>query len=168
MAKEPSIEISPKYGTNPMRGICAFCGKENGTIAMLGRIRKKENGRVIRDSDIEAPKTGVIDYTPCDECNAKMNTGITLIGVTDNPFSPLQPAIGKDENNEPMYPTGSWIVVSEEFITRNFTPETAEGMLNAKKCIVPQAVVNDIIAAYDKAEETGSNTVSTGDDDINA
>lgn len=125
MSNGKSIRISPKYGVNPTIPVCFFCGEEKNEVALLGRIGKGKN-------DIEAPHHMILDYEPCEECKKKMDTGITLIEITDTPNSENQSPIATD-----AYPTGNWWVVTEDFIRNNIQPhELAEQIIQHRKTLV--------------------------------
>lgn len=125
MSNGKNIRISPKYGVNPTIPVCFFCGEEKNEVALLGRIGKGKN-------DIEAPHHMILDYEPCEECKKKMDTGITLIEITDTPNSENQSPIATD-----AYPTGNWWVVTEDFIRNNIQPhELAEQIIQHRKTLV--------------------------------
>lgn len=125
MSNGKNIRISPKYGVNPTIPVCFFCGEEKNEVALLGRIGKGKN-------DIEAPHHMILDYEPCEECKKKMDTGITLIEITDTPNSENQLPIATD-----AYPTGNWWVVTEDFIRNNIQPhELAEQIIQHRKTLV--------------------------------
>lgn len=125
MSNGKNIRISPKYGVNQTIPVCFFCGEEKNEVALLGRIGKGKN-------DIEAPHHMILDYEPCEECKKKMDTGITLIEITDTPNSENQSPIATD-----AYPTGNWWVVTEDFIRNNIQPhELAEQIIQHRKTLV--------------------------------
>lgn len=125
MSNNKGIRISPKYGVNPTIPICFFCGEEKHEIALLGKIGG-------RNKDLEAPRHMILNYEPCEECKKKMDTGITLIEITDIPNSENQPPIAEN-----AYPTGNWWVVTEDFIRNNIQPpELAEQIIQHRKTLV--------------------------------
>lgn len=127
-----SIPISPKHGVNPCIPICFFCGQEKNEIALLGKIK----------GDKEAPKNVVLDYEPCENCKKSMSAGITLIGVETHPLQPNQPEIQKG-----LYPTGSWCVVSDDFIKRNIQPEEmCNTVLQKRRCFMENEMIEIIIS----------------------
>ena len=93
------IRLSEKHGVNPTMGICAFCGKETGEIALLGKLK----------GDKEAPRHTVLSYEPCDECKKQWAQGVAIIEVSRYPVTDGQPQIA-----EGAYPTGRVAVVREE------------------------------------------------------
>ena len=94
--QKDEIKLSKKHGVNPTMGVCPWCGKPNGTIALLGEL----------EDDAEAPKYMLLDYDPCDECAAKWAEGVALIEVSDTPIHEGQPEITSG-----VYPTGRMVVV---------------------------------------------------------
>lgn len=124
-----SIPISPKHGLNPTIPICFFCRETKNEIALLGKINKE---------DSEAPRNVLLDYEPCDKCQADMDQGITLIEVTESPKTENQPPIQKG-----LYPSGRWHVVSENFIKENFQPKSlVDNVLEKRKCFIPEHLIN--------------------------
>ena len=104
-----SIKISQKHGLNPSIPICFWCGKDKNEIALLGKLKNDE----------EAPEEVLLDYEPCDECKEKMEKGVLCIEVLkENPNN--LPPISKDPNNQEVYPTGRFFVITEECANRIF------------------------------------------------
>lgn len=87
------IKLSPKHGVNPCIPICCWCGEEKNEIALLGKLK----------DDAGAPRNAVIDYEPCEECQAKFNMGVVFIEVTKNqPYKNVMPI--KMQNGTPFLP----------------------------------------------------------------
>ena len=146
---DKSIKLSPKYGVNPTMCTCFFCGKETGGIALLGHIPERDQkGRAIPGTDAEAPRNMIMDYDPCDECEKQMNKGITIIGITDK-APDNRPAICRGESGEPLYPTGSWVVGTEEAVRGLLEPEAAQVAINNRGMYVPEKVLDDIFRIYE-------------------
>ena len=95
--QKDEIKLSEKYGLNPTMGICAWCGKPNGTIALLGEL----------EGDVEAPKYMTLDYEPCKECEEKWAEGVVLMEVVEEPLEDGHMAVAPG-----VYPTGRLIVVA--------------------------------------------------------
>ena len=114
-----SITISHKHGVNPTIPICFFCGKEKNEIALLGKLK----------DDVEAPRNILLDYEPCEECKKKMSIGVTLIGTTPNNTEELPP-IGKDGDDNILYPTGEWVVITKDASKRYFNDVVTEEELD--------------------------------------
>ena len=102
MKKDKGIRLHKEYGLNPTMPVCFFCGKEKGEIAFLGDRY-----------DGEAPKHMCIDYEPCESCKAIMAKGITVI-ETATESKDGRPPISKDNDGHPIYPTGRWLVATEQ------------------------------------------------------
>lgn len=130
------IKLSPKHGVNPCIPLCFFCGKEKNEVALLGHIG---DGR--KNEDFEAPINMVLDYEPCDDCAATMSQGIAVIGVSKNPIQAGQPEIQKG-----LYPTGSWCVVSENFINRVISDTgMKKDILTRRKCFMEDVLVQQLV-----------------------
>ena len=99
------IKVSKKHGVNPTLAICAWCGKETGAIALLGKL----------PGDAEAPMHAIIDYEPCDECKKQWAEGVAIIEVSRTPICEGQMPIANG-----AYPTGSVVVVKEEALNGGF------------------------------------------------
>lgn len=98
--KDKGIKLSPKYGVNPCIPICCWCGKEKNEIALLGKLK----------GDAEAPRNAVVDYEPCEECQAKFNLGVVLIEVTKNqPNDNIMPI--QKQDGVSLYPTFRYSVI---------------------------------------------------------
>ena len=105
-----SITLSPKHGVNPSMGVCYYCGKDDGTIMLPGRMK----------GDREAPRRAVWSKEPCKECEGYMVQGVILISVQPGPPS-----------SNP-YRTGGWVVVREDAVRRMIT--ATELLAQVLKC----------------------------------
>lgn len=132
------IKLSPKYGVNPTIPICFWCGEERGEIALLGRIG---NGR--KHEDFEAPRHAVIDFEPCDKCNAHMAQGFTLMEATSHPNGCCSVPV-----RQGVYLTGKYAVVKPEAIRRIFGDESAK---NGGKAYVESSVYRGLFAEGETA-----------------
>lgn len=131
-----NIKLSPKYGLNPCVPVCFFCQKEKNELLLLGHIGNKR-----KHEDIQAPSHMVFDYEPCENCKTIMSQGITMIAVSKKALVENQPEIQKG-----LYPTGSWCLVSDEFIIRNITDETmCKNILEKRKLFAEHDMVESII-----------------------
>lgn len=103
-----SIRLHPKFGVNPSLGVCFYCGKEDGTLVLLGMNKGKE-----------APRRAVYDSQPCAECRDIMRAGVILVSVRTG-----------EENTTNPYRTGGWVGVTPEFIEKIVTdPEACASVL---------------------------------------
>ncbi|KSV59151.1 hypothetical protein [Acetivibrio ethanolgignens] len=109
-----SIRLSKEHGVNPTIPVCFWCGEGKNEIALLGKLK----------DDKKAPMYTVLDYEPCDKCKEMFKKGVLLVGVqyTSNGL----PAIGKGDNNKPVYPTGTHAVVTKEWAAKAFSGTGAE------------------------------------------
>lgn len=115
-----TLKLSPKHGLNPTVSVCFWCGEDKNEIALLGHI-----GGAFGE-DIEAERRMVLDYEPCPRCKAQMESGFTVVEVTNAPNRvtaiPIQ--IG-------AYPTGRFVVVRPEAARRVFgvSPDVRRALL---------------------------------------
>lgn len=125
-----AINLSPKYGINPTVPICFWCNKERNEIAALGKL----------PNDAKAPDSCLLDYCPCDQCEAIMHRGIVLIGTTAQPFADDRPPICDN-----VYPTGNWVVVKPDAIYRIFDLHTATDIINKGWSIIEDDLLAKIM-----------------------
>ena len=104
------LKLSPKHGLNPTISVCFWCGEEKGEIALLGHIGSTHKGE-----DIEASMRTVIDYEPCPDCKAKMESGFTVVEATTSPNNITDVPI-----IDGVYPTGRFIVIKPEVAHKIF------------------------------------------------
>ena len=123
MAK--SIRIHPKFGVNPTLGVCFWCEKPDGTIAMLGAAIRHE-----------APMHSVVSYEPCETCKAGMALGIVCIEV-DRAGYPDRPPLKKSEPES--VPTGRWVVLKREAAERMAGPDGWPEIERAGRVLIPTA-----------------------------
>ena len=128
-----SIKLSPKHGVNPTIPLCFWCGQEKNEIALMGHIGDGRKGE-----DIEAPRNMVLDYNPCDTCNAKMALGVTCVEVVDIPHHENMPEFVGDN-----YPTGRWGVLTTDAVKRIFDLD----LENGKKLLVNEETFSAIFTS---------------------
>ena len=126
-----SITMSPKYGVNPTIPVCFFCGEEKQEIALLGKLK----------GDVEAPHRMCLDYEPCEKCKQAFTQGILLVGVVTHPLPDNRPPI-----QENLYPTGSYMLVTESFIERFLADDvkTKEQVLKTRKLLLEEPVIQHL------------------------
>jgi hypothetical protein len=126
-----SITMSPKYGVNPTIPVCFFCGEEKQEIALLGKLK----------GDVEAPHRMCLDYEPCEKCKQAFTQGILLVGVVTRPLPDNRPPI-----QENLYPTGSYMLVTESFIERFLADDvkTKEQVLKTRKMLLAEPVIQHL------------------------
>ncbi len=111
-----SIRVSEKHGVNPSMGVCFFCGEDDGTIILPGRL----------EGDKEAPRRAVWSHEPCPTCKDYMKQGVILISVRADP----------DADVTNPYRTGGFVVMKDEAIERMFDPKTAPAVLKKRVAFV--------------------------------
>lgn len=134
-----SIKLSPKHGLNPSIPACFWCGQSKNEIALMGKIDKE---------DSKAPMKLIVDYEPCDKCKELFSKGVHVIGVIDEPvIEGMFPIY--NNGTEKLYPTGSDFIAPEDWITNFLTVNEQEdmikGVLDKKKLLMPDSIVNEII-----------------------
>ena len=144
------IRLSPQHGVNPALGVCMWCGKEDGTVALLGQI-SRDKARAVRAgevaairgdrSDAEAPRHVYVTDEPCDDCKANMARGITLIEAEGPQSDPTL--------------TGRWAVVTEDCIHRVFDEAMADAVIaKGRAMIEPEAY--ELLGLHEEADADGS------------
>lgn len=119
MRRKDEIRISEKHGVNPSMGTCFWCGQDDGTIILFGKL----------PGDKEAPRHAIVSYEPCKKCEANFALGILLFEAREEPLLAGQMPI-----HEGMYPTGRYFVVRPNMIERAFGPSgLAEKILRDRR-----------------------------------
>ena len=133
------IRLSEKHGVNPSMSVCFWCGEDDGTILLLGKINRTIRGV----SDPEAPRRMVASREPCADCQAKMVLGVTFIEVDIV------------EGNEPSMDnaTGRWWVLREEAVDRMGLDPTLNETIRKAGCTMIDKKVVEILG-FDRFEET--------------
>ncbi len=121
------ILLSKKHGVNPALGLCAWCGKENGEVILLGKLK----------NDKEAPRHAVVHDEPCDKCKEVQGRGITLIEV----------------ESETGPRTGRWFVISREGAAKIFTGDVVEEVLRVGAARVGREVIKMLGLAPEPKED---------------
>lgn len=129
-----SIPISRRHGVNPTLGVCLYCKREDGTIGLLGAL----------PGDAEAPRRSVISDEPCPACQEMMEQGVMLCEVKGT----YQIAVGRGRKRETLerpMPTGTLVVVTEDWVRRMIQPdELAAQMINKRIAFVTPEDWNQI------------------------
>ena len=130
------IKISPNHVVNPTMGMCFFCGKETGTLALAGKL----------PDDEKAPTKAVISYEPCDKCRAQFEQGIAFFGITKTARY-NQPEIAPS-----TYPTGSVIVLTEDDV-RNaqfIKDEAKDEIIETGHALIPEDLLQALCSNDNK------------------
>jgi len=96
------IRVSEKHGVNPSLGVCFYCGEDDGTVVLPGRLK----------NDAQAPHKAVWTRDPCSKCQGYMNQGVILIEVDEK----------KTVDHSDPYRVGGFAVVRDEAIEKIFDP----------------------------------------------
>lgn len=138
-----SILLSEKYGVNPALPVCFWCGEENGTVALLGKLK----------GDAEAPRHPCLNYDPCPACEEQWKQGITLIEASETPTRDGQPSM---QATPKAYPTGRLFVITEDAVERIFQPEDAVAAILQKRMAFIDPEVFQMLADSMPAEDPPS------------
>lgn len=135
-----SVQLSERHGVNPSVVLCFYCNESMGVV-LLGKLK----------GDVEAPRQGVFDHTPCDTCKERMEMGVLLISVRDG-----------DENKDNPYRTGGWVIIKDEAIRRMIeTEELVNSIIKRRVSFVPDAVWD--LLGIPRGETAPSCQMHTGD-----
>jgi len=99
--------ISKEHGLNPSLGICFYCGRDNGEILLMGKLK----------GDVEAPRKSVSSYEVCEQCKKDLEADDHLIAIVVSNIQKFdsQPEIAPD-----YYPTGDLISLRYEILDEKF------------------------------------------------
>ena len=125
------IRVSKKHGLNPTMGICFFCNSPTGEIAFLGQLK----------DDAEASMYSILNYNPCNKCKELFDTGVPLVECTEKDLYRRVPFTKTSEGTE-VYPTGRYMVVTQEFVERLFNLTTKLGKPIAIDVPLYEAIVD--------------------------
>ena len=124
------ITLSEQHGVNPSVGVCFWCGEEDGTVALVGRMT----------GDAQAPHRAVWSYDPCPTCKKGMESGISLIECSEWIPEDGRVPITPEGHHPALYPTGRLLVITEDAARRAFTDDVIEGILRHRACFIdPEA-----------------------------
>lgn len=131
-----TIRLSPKHGVNPSLGICFWCGGDDGTVVLLGKIISTGY------TDPKAPHRAVYSYEPCDTCKEQMARGVTIVEVTmTEPIPPIPPI---QTNPQTLYPTGRWSVITEGAVKRWFSDPILSSILARRQAFMSVEMYEDL------------------------
>lgn len=147
---DKDIRLSPKHGLNPSVTHCFFCGEAFG-VALFGQIKRKTDkrsyidGEKIIDHDAEAPRSCILDLTPCPRCEEVMEKGVFLIGI--------DPEKSTTDKIDGFYRTGRVVALKDEAVERIFAdhPRLSEVLKN-RWIFVDDAVLEKLLPL--EGEET--------------
>ncbi len=112
------IRVSPQHGVNPSMGVCFFCGQDDGTVVLPGRLR----------GDEQAPRRAVWTREPCPACKVLMEQGVMLISVDEK----------RTTDRDNPFRTGKIAVIRDSGIARMITnAELLADILEKRVCFVP-------------------------------
>lgn len=110
-----------------------------------------------REDGEPAPERAIVDYTPCHACRQKFNDGILFAEVETEPQSPGQFPISEQQVDNapesPLYPTGRYIVVNEDFVPQIMKDEAAKECLMSRHALVTREIF-ELLAPEDSSGQT--------------
>lgn len=128
------MNLHPKHGFNPAIQNCFWCGESKGVLLL---------GAAIKD---EAPREMVTDYEPCDKCAESFKQGILVVEASETPLQANQPILDQG------YPTGSYWVVTSDWVKRSFKPDIAETIIKANKMMISKEFAD--MLGFHEVEDT--------------
>jgi len=99
-----SLKLDKDLKLNPVMTTCYVCCKEKKEILLLGKAASK-----IKDElgvDHLPSNIGIVDKTPCEECQKHMKEGIILLSVKEE----------KEQGEEPERTGGYWVITEQSFL----------------------------------------------------
>ena len=145
MAK--NIKISPKHGVNPTIPICAWCGEQKNEIALLGHIGDKRKGE-----DLEAPRTCILDYEPCEKCAEMWSLGVAVLEATTQRPKPYRPPMKQDKGVD-IYPTLRAVVLKPASASALFQQEMQAGQRVLLEAEAFERIFGDAIREQEEAQQ---------------
>lgn len=153
---ESSFDASPKYGLNLTVPCCFWCQQPKNAPIPMGHIKTPD------DEDQKAPPTVILDYEPCPACEAKMRTGIALLGCVNEPPEDGRPELFEKSK---AWPTGRYIVLTEDdtrqILTGPIPKKIIDEIIEKKIAMVPDGLVKQLIDAV--AEQNDKPTTGPAD-----
>jgi len=92
------------------KNICFWCGRETGEMVLL------HQAPVVHS---EGNNSGIFSYDPCPVCSQEMAQGVTFFEAEKLPVYEGHTAIMPN-----VYPTGNWMVATQESAEKYFKEKT--------------------------------------------
>lgn len=123
------IRLSEKHGVNPSLGVCFWCGQDDGTILLVGKL----------PGDAEAPRKMMVSYEPCPTCADQFALGIAIFECNEWGVEG-QASITPKGQQPVLYPTGRLVVMREAAVERIFDDAVTEQIIRKRKAYIdPEA-----------------------------
>jgi hypothetical protein len=135
------IRVSEKHGVNPSMGVCFWCGGDDGTVLLVGRL----------PNDAEAPRKMIASYEPCPTCHEQFAKGITIMECNERGVEGQAPITPKGEHPI-LYPTGRLVVVKDGVIEKLFDDRTVEHVNRKRMAYIDEEAFQTIFAPAIEAE----------------
>lgn len=138
-----SIRLSRKHGVNPSVGVCFWCGKDDGSVLLMGRL----------PNDAEAPRRACAGYDPCPDCKAQFDQPdcVVFIEADTAPTFDGQPPMQRKPFE--VYPTGRLFGIAVDAATRLLQPgELRDDTLRRRRAFMDRATFSTVFADQLKQE----------------
>jgi hypothetical protein len=124
--------------------VCAFCGQDTGE---LGSLNAMSNG--------ETPLRLVLNYKPCEPCQATMRKGVACFEV-DDPQTLNRPPLQSEGALSAVAPTGAWTVLRDEQLDKLPIEEAYKAeILKSRRLILDTALFRAWFADVIKEKADG-------------
>lgn len=132
------MRLHHKHGLNPTMPVCFWCEKETGEIVLLGAAY-----------DGEAHRHMTLNYDPCPTCKTNFEKGITLIEANTKTHDRRPPI---QTTPVTLYPTGRFVVITEEAAIKLFTDSPMFGEIMRKRMAFVEPALFDALMSKEKTE----------------
>lgn len=122
---------------------CFWCGEAKNEILIGTRAQKSYQ---------DVPRMGFHNYNPCDQCEQKMELGVTLVEVKENPVFKGQPVL-QQRGATFLYPTGNCMVVRPEAVDKIFGKDAAANIKQHGKAFIDSEVFQMLQGGNDEQTE---------------
>lgn len=106
--------------------ICFWCGKEEVVLVEEKPVHEKG-----------------MTYSPCTDCQSKMDDGLTVFEVVTDPLGEGQPPISGS-----YYPTGRWAVVEMEGVLKGIKSEDQKAKLMKDKMTLMSKEMGELVGLF--------------------
>lgn len=141
-----SIRLSKKHGVNPSVGICFWCGGDDGTVLLVGKL----------PGDEQAPPRMLASYDPCNTCKEQFDQGVALVEAHEGPVFEGQDPIQRSGNRalgtgQELYPTGRYVIVKDEAIPRLLHNCDTDDVIARRKAFVDTEAFDKLLERFQEA-----------------
>lgn len=112
---------------------CFWCGRDKKETVIVKNL--KDGRGNLKSTWING------DYEPCDICKIKMDRGVTVVEAGEAPM------VEKQIRYHGFYPTGNWLVMTDNGIRKFCGEEDAEQAIDRRIVFVTHELYNDMVYA---------------------